>query len=86
MPKHAVRVQISPTDESLPAEIHRIGFGCSFGCIEALALAVVFRDKIDNVNAKYTIAYKKLMKTRNLFVMIFYSKLIMYEPELQFIV
>ena len=64
MPKHAVTVQISPTHEKLPAEIKE---SIRHSNVES----VVFRDKTDNVNANYTIAYKKLMKTRNLFVMNF---------------
>ena len=52
MPKHAVPVQISPTDWSLPAEIkERI----RYSNVES----VVFRDKTDNVKANYTIAYQK---------------------------
>ena len=55
MPKHAVPVQISPTDESLPAEIkERIR--------DSNVESVVFRDKTDNVNANYTIAYQKTDK------------------------
>ena len=66
MPKHALPVQISPTDESLPTEIkERIR--------DSNVESVVFRDKTDIVIANYTIAYqKKLMKTRNLFVMKFF--------------
>ena len=64
MPKYAVPVQISPTDERLPAEIKE-------SIRESNVESVVFREKIDNVNANYTIAYKKLMKTHNLFVMNF---------------
>ena len=64
MPKHAVPVQISPTDERLPAEIKE-------SIRDSNVESVVFRDKTDNVNPNYTIAYKKLMKTHNLFVMNF---------------
>ena len=52
MPKHAVPVQISPTDESLPAEVKDSIRNCN---VES----VVLRDKSDNVNANYNIAYKK---------------------------
>ena len=52
MPKHAVPVQISPTDERLPAEIKE-------SIRDSNVESVVFRDKTDNVNANYTIAYKK---------------------------
>ena len=52
MPKHAVTVQISPTHEKFPAEFKE--------CIrDSNVESVVFRDKTDNVNANYTIAYKK---------------------------
>ena len=51
MPKNAVPVQISPTDESLPVEIKESIRGSN---VES----VVFRDKTDNVNANY-IAYQK---------------------------
>ena len=63
-PKHIVPAQISPTDESLPAEIKE-------SIRDSKVESVVFRDKTDNVKANYTIAYKKLMKTHNLFVMNF---------------
>ena len=49
MPKHAEPVQISPTDESLPAEIKE-------SIRDSNAESVVFRDKTDNVNANCTIA------------------------------
>ena len=52
MPKHAVPVQISPTDESLPVEIKE-------SIRDSNVESVVFRDKTDNVNANYTIAYQK---------------------------
>ena len=52
MPKHAVPVQISPTDESLPEEIKE-------SIKDSNVESVVFRDKTDYVNANYTIAYKK---------------------------
>ena len=55
MLKHAVPIQISPTDESLPAEIKE-------SIRDSNVESVVFRDKIDNVNANYTIAYKKTGK------------------------
>ena len=55
MPKHAVPVQISPTDESLPAEIKESNRNSN---VES----VVFTDKTDNVNANYTIAYQKTNK------------------------
>ena len=54
MPKNAVPVQISLTDESLPAEIKE--------SIRDNVESVVFRDKTDNVNANYTIAYEKTDK------------------------
>ena len=52
MTKYAVPVQISPTDERLPAEIKE-------SIRESNVGSVVFGEKIDNVNANYTIAYKK---------------------------
>ena len=52
MPKHTVPVQISPTDECLPAEIKE-------SIRDNNVESVVFRDKTDNVNANYTIAYQK---------------------------
>ena len=52
MPKHAVPVQISPTDESLPAEIKE-------NTRDSSVALVVFRDKTDNMNANYAIAYPK---------------------------
>ena len=52
MPKHAVSVQIFPTDERLPPEIKE-------SIRESNVESVVFRDKTDNVNANYTVAYKK---------------------------
>ena len=52
MPKHAVPVQISPTDKSLPAEI-------KVSIRDSNVESVVFRDKTDNVNANYTTAYQK---------------------------
>ena len=64
MPKHAVPVQISPTDESHPAEIKE-------SIRDSNVESIVFTDKTDNVNANYNIAYKKLMKTHNFFVMNF---------------
>ena len=55
MPKHAVPVQISPTDERLPAEIKE-------SIRDSNVELVVFRDKTDNFNANYTIAYQKTDK------------------------
>ena len=52
MPNHAVPVQISPTDKSLPAEIKE-------SIRDSNVESVVFRDKADNVNANYTTAYQK---------------------------
>ena len=46
MPKHAVPVQISLTDEILPAEIKK-------SIRDNNVESVVFRDKTDNVNANY---------------------------------
>ena len=65
MPKHAVPFQISPTDESLPAEIKE-------STRDSNVESVVFRDKTDNVNANYNIAYQKTVENSqfgNLFVM-----------------
>ena len=52
MPKHAVPVQISPTDENLPEEVKE-------SIRDSNVESVVFRDETDYVNANYTIAYKK---------------------------
>ena len=52
MPKNSVQVQMSPRDESLPAEMK--------GSIrDSNVESIVFSDKTDNVNANYTIAYQK---------------------------
>ena len=64
MPKHAVPVPISPTDERLPAEIKE-------SIRDSNVESVVFRDKTDNVNAIILLLTKKLMKTHNLLVMNF---------------
>ena len=64
MPKHAVPVQMCPTDESFPAEIKESIRGSN---VES----VVFRDKTNKLNANCSIAYKKMMKTHNLLVMNF---------------
>ena len=55
MPKHAVPVQISLTDESIPAEIKE-------SIRDNNVESVVFRDKTDNVNPNYSIAYQKTDK------------------------
>ena len=55
MHKHAVPVQISLTDESLPAEIEE-------SIRDSNVESVEFRDKTDQVNANYTIAYQKTDK------------------------
>ena len=52
MHKHAVSVQKSPTNESLPAEIKE-------GIRDSNADSVVFGDKADYLNAGYTISYQK---------------------------
>ena len=52
MPKHAVPVQISATDESFPANIKE-------SIRDSNVESVVFRDKTDNVNANCSIAYQK---------------------------
>ena len=52
MNNHAVSVQKSPTDESLPAEIKE-------GIRDSNAESVVFRDKANYLNAGYTISYQK---------------------------
>ena len=64
MPKHAIPVQMSPTDESLPAKIKE-------SIRDSNVEAVVFRDKNDYVKQTILLLTKKLMKTRNLFVMKF---------------
>ena len=52
MPKHAVPVQISPTEKSLPEEVKE-------SIRDSNVESVVFRDITDYMNAKYTTAYKK---------------------------
>ena len=78
MPKLAVPVQISPTDESILAEVKE-------SIRENNVESVVFRDKTDNVNANYTIAYQKNDENSQ-FVCYDFFYFILHEPELKLIV
>ena len=51
MPKRAVTILMSLDDESLPKEIKR-------RVKENDVESIVFRDKVDSINANYTITYR----------------------------